>query len=74
MITAGFGKELYTVNLFIFVTLYFRVLPVEWPFAAIHFRVSMACLINYNVSIKFSRRYIFAKKYLPRAKINSSRN
>ena len=49
-----------TINLFIFAAIYFRIMPMECQFAEINFLVSLACLISYNESIKFSRRFIFA--------------
>ena len=51
----------YTANLFIFTIINFHILPMECQFPEIYFHVSMACFINFNESIKFSRWFCFAK-------------
>ena len=50
-----------TVKLFIFATINFCVLPMEYQFAAMNFRIYVACLISYYGSIQFLQRLIFAK-------------
>ena len=53
------------VNLFIFADNNFRVFPMECRFAAINFRVSLACLISYKEVLNFHGD-LFLRKYLPR--------
>ena len=53
-------KSQYTVKLFDFAAINFRVLLMAWQFASINFRVSLACPIGYNGSVIFSWRFIFA--------------
>ena len=51
-----------TVNQLIFVAIIFRVLPMEFHFAAMNFRVYLAsCLISFHKCIKVLRRFVFAK-------------
>ena len=56
-----------TVNQLIFVAVNFRVLLMEYHFAAVNVCIYLACLISLNGSrsAKFLQRFMFAKISVP---------